>query len=49
MLSFIFELFDLYEKYVSKGMSIRILISNFHVLCHRIIKVGPVMYVNFVL
>ena len=32
MLSFIFALFDLYEKLVNQVMSIRILITNFHVL-----------------
>ena len=26
---------------------IRISITNFHVLCHRIIKVDPIMCVNF--
>ena len=56
MLSFIFTLFDLYEKYVNKGMGIRILMNNFN-------DFGPIcmlaqcvcwpnmyvnMYVNFV-
>ena len=49
MLSFSYALFDLYEKYVNEGMSIRILITNFHVLRHRIFNVDQIMYVNSVL
>ena len=49
MLSFIFALFDLYEKEVNKGMSIKILITNFHVLYHDVIKVDIIVYVNLVL
>ena len=67
MFSFIFTFFDLYEKYGNKVMDIRILLTNFKVLCFdidtipilmnieiherflHIIKVGPIMCVNFVL
>ena len=47
MLSFISALFDLYEKQVNKGMSMGIWITNFHVLCHHILRVDQIMHVNF--
>ena len=41
MLSFIFALLDLFEKYVNEGMNIKNVIKKLPVLLHRIFKVFP--------
>ena len=48
-LSFIFALFDLFEKYANQILSIRIYITNFLALRHRIFNVEPIVYVNLIL